>query len=270
MTAAAEALPVSYGSADIGRATRGAALGLLAKVQLYLEDYNQVVALTQEVAGLGYDLFPDYETYFRVENENNIESIFEIQSTADGNCAADSQYGQHQGVRGQFGWGFNSPSEDLVSAYEEGDLRMDASILFVGETTPQGDLITAGDNPDNPLRYNQKIYVESENVQRNNCRQNADANVKVLRFADILLMNAEANNELGNTAAALENLNRIRNRAGLADINITDQAALRMAIWRERRVELAMEQDRFTDLGTARPRRRGVAGTWDTIYGWCE
>ena len=248
LTTAAEALPISYDSANLGRATRGAALGLLAKVQLYRENYTQVVTLTTEIEGLGYDLFPDYEQYFRVENENNIESIFEIQFTADGNCAAASQYGQHQGVRGQWGWGFNVPTEDLANAYEDGDLRRDGSILFLGETTPAGDLVTAGNNPDNPVRYNQKIYVPQADFRRNNCNENSDSNLKVLRFADILLISAEANNELGNTAAALERVNRVRNRAGLADLDITDQAALRMAIWRERRVELAMEQDRFLDL----------------------
>lgn len=255
LTAAGEDLPVSYSGADIGRATRGAAKGFLAKVYMYRGDWAQVLSLTEEVKGLGYDLFPDYYQFFRPDNEYNVESIFEVQSTADGNCQADSQYGQHQGVRGQFGWGFNSPSEDLVNAYEPGDLRMDATILFVGETTPEGDLITAGNNPDNPTRYNQKVYIPDADHRRNNCRQNADANLKVLRFADILLMNAEANNELGNAAAALESLNRIRSRAGLDDINTTDQNALRMAIWRERRVELALEGDRFLDLV-----RQGRAG----------
>lgn len=248
LTEAAAALPVSYEETEIGRATEGAAKGLLAKVNMYRGNWDQVLALTEEVKGLGYDLLPDYYQVFRYQNEYNVESVFEIQSTANGNCQAASQYGQHQGVRQQFGWGFNSPSEDLANAYEEGDLRRDASILFVGETTPEGDVITAGNNPDNPTRYNQKVYIPESDFLRNGCNNNADANIKILRFAEILLMNAEANNELGNTAAALENLNRVRNRAGLDDISATDQNALRMAIWNERRVELAFEGDRFLDL----------------------
>ncbi len=255
LTAAAEVLPVSYDTANVGRATKGAAKGFLAKVALYRNDYAQALALTQEVMGLGYELFPDYYEFYRVGNEYNVESIFEIQSTASGNCEAASQYGQTQGVRGQFGWGFNSPSEDLVNAYEPGDLRMDASILFVGETTPEGDLITAGNDPSNPIRYDQKVYVPSSDFRRNNCSENADINIKVLRFADILLINAEANNELGNTAAALESLNRVRNRAGLDDITGVDQSTLRTIIWHERRVELALEADRFLDLV-----RQGRAG----------
>ncbi|MGB6152829.1 MAG: RagB/SusD family nutrient uptake outer membrane protein [Pricia sp.] len=248
LTEAAAGLPASYGGTDIGRATEGAAKGLLAKVYMYQENWDQVLTLTEEVKGLGYDLLPDYYQVFRVQNEYSAESVFEIQSTADANCQADSQYGQHQGVRQQYGWGFNSPTEDLANAYEEGDVRRDASILFVGETTPEGDLITAGNNPDNPTRYNQKVYIPESDFLRNGCNNNADANIKILRFSEILLMNAEANNELGNTAAALENLNRVRNRAGLEDLATTDQNALRTAIWNERRVELALEGDRFLDL----------------------
>lgn len=247
-TQAAANLPISYGATEIGRATKGAATGFLAKVALYRNDFAQALSLTEEVAGMGYDLFPDYYQFFRPANEYNVESLFEIQSTADGNCESASQYGQVQGVRGQFGFGFNFPTEDLVNAYEEGDIRRDATILFVGETTPEGDLITAGDNPDNPIRYNQKVYVPEASFRRNNCVDNADINIKVLRYAEILLINAEANNELGNTAAALASLNRVRARAGLEAVTITDQGQLRAAIWRERRVELALEGDRFFDL----------------------
>ncbi len=255
LTEAAAVLPISYDASNVGRATKGAAKGMLAKIAMYRKDWGEALVLSQEVMGMGYDLFPDYYQLFRYQNEYNIESIFEIESTADGNCQADSQYGQTQGVRAQFGWGFNSPSEDLANSYETGDLRRDATILFVGETTPEGDLITAGNNPVHPIRYNQKVYVPSTDFRRNNCRENADTNIKVLRFAEILLINAEANNELGNTMTALESLNRVRNRAGLANSNTTDQTILRMEIWKERRAELALEGDRFFDLV-----RQGRAG----------
>lgn len=254
-TEAAQDLPVSYGAEQLGRATKGAATGLLAKVALYQKDFGQALALTEEVAGFGYDLFPDYYELFRPANEYNVESVFEIQSTADGNCEAASQYGETQGVRGQFGFGFNSPTENLANAYEEGDVRRDATILFVGETTPEGDLITAGNDASNPTRYDQKVYMPEATFRRNNCAQNADINIKVLRFAEILLINAEANNELGNSAAALISLNRVRERADLAAITVTDQVQLRDIIWRERRVELALEGDRFFDLV-----RQGRAG----------
>ncbi len=255
LTEASETLPVSYDAANIGRATRGAAKGMLAKIAMYRSNWGAALTLTQEVMGMGYNLYQDYYQFFRYQNEYNIESIFEVESTADGNCLADSQYGQTQGVKQQYGWGFNSPSEDLANAYEPGDVRRDASILFVGEITPEGDLITAGNNAANPTRYNQKIYIPSADHRRNNCRENADTNIKVLRFAEILLINAEANNELGNTTAALESLNKVRNRAGLANSETVDQETLRMEIWKERRVELALEGDRFFDLV-----RQGRAG----------
>lgn len=245
---AAQTLPPNYGPDQLGRVTEGAAKGLLAKVHMYREEWPEVLQLTQEVMGMGYELYDDYYELFRWQNEFNSEIIFAIQSTADGNCESTSQYGQVQGVRAQFGWGFNSPSEDLAAAYEVNDVRRDATILFVGETTPEGDLITAGNDPSNPTRYNQKIYVSSENFRRNNCIENADSNIVIMRYAEILLMNAEANLELGNYDAALESLNEVRNRAELEDLDFESEEQLRLAIWHERRVELAQEGDRFYDL----------------------
>ncbi len=253
LTEAAAALPVSYNSTDIGRATKGAALGMLAKVSMYQGKWQQVLDLTNQVMTLGYDLFPDYEKQFRIENENNVESVFEIQATyVPGNCdMSNSQYSQVQGVRGQRGggWGFNVPTMELVDAYEPGDPRRDATILFRGETTPQGDLIPpVGDNP----RYNQKSYVPFSRYVE--CSEGAEQNIRVLRFAEILLMNAEAANELNNPTQALQSLNRVRERARggdpsvLPDVTTTDQEELREAIWHERRVELAMEFDRFFDV----------------------
>lgn len=252
LTEAAAALPQSYGAADLGRATRGAALGLRAKVAMYQNKWADVLALTNQVMGLGYDLFPDFEKGFRTQNENNIESLFEVQaellqSNAD---ASNSQYSQVQGVAGIMGWGFNTPSAELAAAFETGDPRRDATILFRGETTPQGDLVpTTVPNE----RYNQKSYVPF-NTRVSGFNEGAQQNFRVLRFADVLLMNAEAANELGNPSQALTSLNRVRRRARgtntaiLPDITTTDQTALRNAIWKERQVELAMENDRYFDV----------------------
>ena len=254
LTEAAAVLPASYTGVDIGRATKGAALALHAKVAMYQDKWQDVLNLTNQVMGLGYSLFPDYGAMFRVENENNSESIFEIQAAViPGNPAAsNSQYSQVQGVRGSVGggWGFNVPTQDLVEAYEPGDPRMDATILFRGETTPQGDVIpVAGDNP----MYNQKSYVPfSQHVA--GYAEGAEQNIRVIRYADVLLMNAEANNELGNTQAALESLEMVRARARggnpdvLPEVTTQDQAELRQAIWHERRVELALEFDRYFDV----------------------
>jgi len=250
---AAAGLPQTYGPADVGRVTKGAALALHAKVAMYQSKWQDVLNLTNQVMGLGYALFPNYEQLFRVANENNSESIFEIQAKyVPGNCAvSNSQYSQVQGVRGSVGggWGFNVPTADLVAEYETGDPRMDATIIFRGETTPEGDAIPAtGDNP----RYNQKSYVPFSTYVE--CSEGSEQNVRVIRYADVLLMNAEAANELGMTTQALASLELVRararagNNAILPKVTITDKAQLRTAIWHERRGELAMEFDRFFDL----------------------
>lgn len=248
----AAVLPATYPIADKGRATKGAALGMLAKVSMYQKKWAEVLALTNEVAGLGYSLFPDFEKGFRVQNENSVESLFEVQADLiTGNKeASNSQYSQIQGIAGRMGWGFNNPSQVLADAFEPGDPRRDATILFKGETTPQGDLV--------PLdvineRYNQKSYVPF-NTKVDGYNEGAQQNFRVLRFADILLMNAEAANELGNSGQALISLNKVRARARggnsniLPDVTTTDQTALRKAIYKERQVELAMEHDRYFDV----------------------
>jgi hypothetical protein len=206
---------------------------------------------------LGYSLVSNYEQLFRVANENSSESIFEVQAKyVPGNCdISNSQYSQVQGVRGVTGggWGFNTPTAELAASYETNDPRRDATIIFRGETTPSGDNIDlVGDNP----RYNQKSYVPFSTYIA--CSEGSEQNIRVLRYAEVLLMNAEAANEVGgpaNVTQALSSLNAVRTRARggnpltvLPPVVTTDQAALRQAIWRERRSELAMEFDRFFDV----------------------
>ena len=256
LTDAAGVLPKSYTGADIGRATKGAALAFHAKVAMYQGNkWADVKSYTDQVIGLGiYSLFTNYEQLFRVQNEFNSESIFEINAKhVPGNCdASNSQYSQVQGVRSvaRGGWGFNVPTTDLSNSYEAGDPRKDATIIFRGETTPEGDAIPA--TVPNPM-YNQKSYVPFSSYvtgYNEGCQQN----IRVIRYADVLLMNAEAANELNNTSQALSSLNAVRARARggdnsiLPDVTTTDQAALRTAIWHERRVEFAMEFDRYFDV----------------------
>ncbi len=242
-----------YPSADLGRATQGAAQGLLAKVYLTVGDFQQAETLAMEVINSNeYSLFSDYATLFREENENNVESLFEVQATAFPEGGGGSQYNQVQGVRGtpNLGWGFNRPSDDLVRAYEPGDPRREATILNVGEVLPDGSAIVE-DNPgvDNE-RYNQKSWV----ARHPGGLGNGPGNIRVLRYADVLLMAAEAMNENGNSTDALALLNQVRERARggnpnlLPDVTTTNQDQLRTRIWQERRVELAMEQHRWFDL----------------------
>jgi starch-binding outer membrane protein, SusD/RagB family len=240
-------------------------------VAMYQNKWSDVKSFTDQVIGLGiYSLFPDYEKLFRIENEFSSESLFEVNAKyVPGNCdASNSQYSQVQGVRGaaRGGWGFNVPTTALANAYEAGDPRKDATIIFRGETTPQGDAIPiSGSNP----MFNQKSYVPFTHPTNQVCGEGSEQNVRVLRYADILLMNAEANNELGNSAAALAALELVRARARganngvLPKVTTTDKAALRDAIWKERRVELAMEFDRYFDVI-----RQGRGATVFGPLGW--
>lgn len=253
---AAAALPLrkAYAPADLGRATKGAAEGMLAKVYLTLGDFPKAEQLALSVINSGeYALYPSYEKLFQYEGENSSESMFEVQATADAQRLGGSQYNEVQGVRGvpNLGWGFNRPSDDLVRSYESGDPRREATILNVGEILPDGSAIVE-DNPEIVgERYNQKAWVPR---RADNANGSGGGNIRILRYADVLLIAAEALNENGKSAEALNYLNQIRKRARgtrtniLPDITITDKAQLRDRIWKERRIELAMEQHRWFDL----------------------
>jgi hypothetical protein len=266
---AASVLPQSYPAIDVGRITKGAALALHAKVAMYQKKWTDVMTYTTQVMGLGYTLFPNYEQMFRTNNKNNSESIFEIQCMLIPSSpgASNSQYSQIQGVRGSTGggWGFNVPTPDLVSEFEANDPRLKGTIIFRGTTTPEGDVIpAAGDNP----MYNMKSYVPF-GLYVSGFNEGCQQDKIVLRYADVLLMNAEAANELGQTATALASLELVRararqgNNAILPKVTTTDQATLRTAIYHERRVELAMEYDRYFDVI-----RQGRGAAVFGVKGW--
>lgn len=253
---AAAALPEKneYAPADLGRATKGAANGMLAKVYLTIGDFAKAEAAALIVINSGkYALYPSYERLFQYEGENASESIFEVQATADAQSLGGSQYNEVQGVRGvpNLGWGFNRPSDDLVKEYESGDPRREATILYVGEILPDGSALVEDNAEIVNERYNQKAWVPRRSDGANG---SGGGNIRILRYADILLIAAEALNENGKSAQALTYLNQIRLRARngrtniLPDVTITDKAQLRNRIWHERRVELGMEQHRWFDL----------------------
>ncbi|MBN8824739.1 MULTISPECIES: RagB/SusD family nutrient uptake outer membrane protein [unclassified Spirosoma] len=251
--------------AGAGHANKGAAQALLAKTYLYRKNWQQVQALTQEVINSGqYALLPDYSIIWRYAGNNSSESIFETQSgTFNNGDIAVGGYCTWQGPRvgGKGGWtdlgfGFDTPSADLVNAYESGDKRKPATIIFI-DTSPQhkgtvlydGFRIPSADSVQN-LYYNYKAYAsENPNVEPYlGNRDKKQKNVRLLRYADVLLMAAEASNELGQSAQAITYLNMVRNRAGLTATKAASQTDLKQAIWKERRIELAMEHDRFFDL----------------------
>ncbi len=254
---AIEVLPEKsqYPSADLGRATKGAARGVLAKVYLTLGDFVNAERYALEVINSGqYALFPNYARIFLPEGENSSESVFEIQATAlQESYAGATPWNMIQGVRGtpNLGWGFNLPSDDLIAAYEPGDPRRDATILYVGEVLPDGSGVVQ-DNPEMlNERYNQKAWTPSHP----GLQDNGPSNIRILRYADVLLMAAEALNENNKPQQALTYINQVRTRARgtrppsvLPALTFTSKEQLRQAIWRERRVELAMEQHRWFEL----------------------
>lgn len=268
LEAAATVLPEKseYPSAELGRVTRGAALSLLAKVHLTRGEYQAAADRALEVINSGeYSLAPSYTSIFTRPGENGPGSIFEVQTAAFEIGGGGSQYNEVQGVRGtpNLGWGFNRPSDDLIASFAPGDPRREATILYVGEVLPDGSAIVE-DNPNIVgERFNQKAFV----VDHPGGNGNGPGNIRIFRYADLLLIAAEALNELGQSTESLLYLNQVRARARgnntniLRDVTTTDRDQLRNAILAERRAELALEQHRWFDLvrtGRAGERMRAV------------
>lgn len=250
-----------------GHANKGAAQAMLAKVYMYLEEWDEVFPLTEEVINSGqYGLVDDYATIWRQAFDNSIESVFEIETGAFNNANLGVPlYTTCQGPRvggsggwNDLGWGFNTPSTDLINAYEANDLRKNGTIIFVDNSgTHAGTILWDGfrlpskDSVQN-FYYNYKAYTSTlwEDRGSNNKEDYIDPaskdrpkNIRILRYADVLLMNAEAAIHTGMGDADVR-LNLLRDRAGLLPIG----GATIDDVWKERRLELAMEHDRFWDL----------------------
>lgn len=252
----------AYGSNDLGRATKGAAQALLAKVYLFQQDFAGAEEYAMEVINSGeYGLEPDFNDANGPNGEHGVESVFEIGAVAtSGTDNGGNQYANTQGVRGtpNKGWGFNRPSIDLREAFEQNDPRRDATIIELGEVIDGIEIIGDGSTPDeytdeNGIEqiesYNQKVWIPGTSTDTQ-----FGHNRRLIRYADVLLMAAEALNENGKSGQALTYLNQVRQRARqgnsniLPDITETNQTALRDLIIEERRVELALEGQRFWDL----------------------
>ncbi|MEX2369889.1 MAG: RagB/SusD family nutrient uptake outer membrane protein, partial [Bacteroidales bacterium] len=251
-----------YAPQDLGRVTKGASQAMLARVYLHHSEFDSVEKYTMELILPGkYSLDPDFEHLFTEAGQFGEESIFELGALPIGFGQGGNQYGNTQGVRGEpdWGWGFGRPSWDLITSFDPDDPRLDASVIFLGETVG-GTLILGEDNSTDTTYvdgeiveiecYNQKVQMEgAEDTQAN-----WGFNRRLIRYADVLLMAAEALNENNNPNDALIYLNQVRERARgdnntiLPDITETDKTLLRELIWRERRHELAFETIRFFDL----------------------
>lgn len=253
-------LPVreSYSGSDIGRASKGAAAGMLAKVYLTLGMYEESLAMSELVEELGYTLNADYSDAFGGEerHKNTGESLFEVQYyglTKAGFWDDENQanwLSTYMGPRnsgwvgGAYGW--NQPTQEFVDSYEEGDLRKDKTILYEG--CPPFDGMQYKASWSN-TGYNVRKFLVPLSVSPD--YNTNSAGFVVLRFADVLLMKAEALNELGRTQEAEEPLYRVRRRAGLtnrSDVEGLSQAAMREKIRHERRIELAFEGHRWFDM----------------------
>jgi hypothetical protein len=253
---AAENLPLSW-PAYPGRATKGFANSLLAKLYLYQRDWKKSLAKSEEVIKSGqYELMSSYETLFTKAGNNSRETVFEVQFLVVGRTYYSSNYYESQGVRGvgtwDLGWGFNVPTTNLISAYEANDPRRAVTILTSGQGDGFGNTLPTSP-PLDQLYWNKKAYTLPSERTTFGENKNHWENIKILRYADVLLMAAEAANEDGNPVLAANYLEEVRKRARGANTVILPrrsggQGLMRLYIKQERRIELALEGERFYDL----------------------
>jgi hypothetical protein len=256
---------LSYTTPQIGRATKGSAEALLGKVYLFQDKFSEASTVLKNVIDFGpYDLVTDYDSIFEDAGENGLESVFEVQYTdiegagfgclqcSEGNVAVG-----FQGVRGYqgdlftSGFSFNVPTQEMVDEFEAGDNRKDVAILDINAwSSSTGAAFTTG--------YEHTGYYNRKYIPR---KRSTDAagdlnltnpnNYRAIRFADVLLMAAEAFNRRSSPddATARMYLNRVRARAFGGTNDVTSSGSnLTSAIYHERRVELVGEGHQFFDL----------------------
>ena len=243
-----------YGDSDKGRASKGAAIGALAKVYLTLGQWQKVVDLTTQLEGMGYALNTDYSDNFNINKENSVESLFEVQYASDGgydfwsNENQSSWTSTFMGPRGANfvggGWGWNQPTQEFVNSYETGDKRKEKTIFYEGCPNYDGKEYKANYSL---TGYNVKKFLVPLSAFPS--YDNSPLNFPIMRYSEVLLMKAEALNELGQTSLAIVPLNLVRGRAGLAAVTSgLSQTAFRDKVLHERRMELAFEGQRWFDL----------------------
>ena len=256
----AQDLPVSYSTAEDGRATQGAAKALLANVYMTLHKYAEAETILAEIINSGrYSLLENtpgslnidgYKNVFSPVNHNSEEGIFEIQFLKGGygegsnyaNNFAPENSGTNVVAVGGTG-GNNIPEMDIYNAYVEGDLRRDFSMS-----------LGYYDNRKNNEWVESRYVCKFMDVPYQN--NDASNNYPVIRYADVILMYAEALNQNGKTAEACKYLNMTRRRGfgyqttetSPVDLQTTDKAQFALMVEQERRVELAFENHRWFDL----------------------
>jgi starch-binding outer membrane protein, SusD/RagB family len=252
----AETLPLSYpAGAGRGRATSGAAKAMLAKVYLTRGDYENCVSKCNEVINSGeYQLWDDFADVFKLSSRGGKEAIFSVGFGDAGGAIIFWEVGQFlvrllppalsaEGVENAQGW--QVPTQNLYNSYDPNDRRR--SVTFVTEVhNPDGSITSI--NP-----YIQKYWDRIAEPTGNGTAND----YPVIRYADVLLMLAEANNELGNVADAYTYINMVRKRArfdgsvyrdALPDYTSLSKEEFRTAVLKERRWEFVAEGQRWFDL----------------------
>ncbi|QJP33720.1 RagB/SusD family nutrient uptake outer membrane protein [Nonlabens sp. Ci31] len=252
---------LEYTTPDVGRATKGSAQALLGKVYLFQEKYIEAADVLDDLIGFGpYSLVTDYSTIFENDNENNSESVFEIQySDAEGagfgclQCSEGNVAVGFNGIRNyngptfDSGFSFNVPTQEVVDLFDAADPRKDTAILDI-------DAFAAANNATFSVGFEHTGYYNRKYIARQGDLNTGDANLtnpnnyRAIRLADVYLMAAEAYNSGGlGDGQAQTYLNEVRTRVGLPDV-LTSGTALTDAIFLERRLELVGEGHHFFDL----------------------
>ena len=262
LQAAISALPLS--KSTNGRATSLTAHALLGKVYLFQDKFDEAAGILEPLIGL-YSLPADPQSTFLKGGENGPESVYEIQHSKGSNWwdwgyvpqGTEGNFGViHHGIRGysgplySSGWSFNVPTQDLVDAYSAGDKRKDVSILDIEAwAASTGAKYTTG--YEHTGYFNNK-YIPRAGESQAQQELNYETNFRYIRYADVLLMAAEANNRAtaSNDTKAQNYLNQVRARAYGNNSNASSStgSTLTQEIWDERRLELAGEGHRFYDL----------------------
>lgn len=238
-------LPLTYSGADKGRATKGAATAFLAKVYLTREDWPNAASKAKQVIDSGvYDLWANYSDAFLITNKNGKEAVFEMQALGGGFGEGSFMQGymrpNFDRVNNIAGFGDDPVTKNLYETYTPADKRRDVNIRLYSSTS----------TPAAPASVDYPAYVYKYLDPSATANGEGSNNYPIVRYADVLLMYAEALNEqaAGNTEA-LNAINKVRTRAGLAVLPSTlSQAAFRDSVLLERRLELAFEGHRWYDL----------------------
>ncbi|SFN43506.1 RagB/SusD family nutrient uptake outer membrane protein [Salegentibacter flavus] len=250
---------LDYTAPETGRATKGAAMALKGKVHLYQEEFDDAANVLTTLIDNGPYALSDFETLFEQEGENNEESVFEVQYTGEEGagfeclqCSEGNVAVGFQGIRNysgplfESGFSFNVPTQEAYDMFADDDIRRDLSILDI-EAWAAETGASYGEGYKHTGYFNRK-YLPRKNDNMGDANLTQPNNYRAIRYADVLLMAAEALNRGNiNDQLAQDYLNEVRERAGLREVENSGDA-LTEIIFQERRKELVGEGHRFFDL----------------------